>query len=398
MKLNLAVGTLAIAAGALFAIEAVMQPTAGDRMAFILIFGAAALVSVAAGIVLPRVTGRFRSLRTTVLVMSLSAAALVAVVITAAASLMFLSSHDLRVVLIALLMSVGFGIVLSTSITNTLSRDLEQLRTATLQVGAGQAGMTSSITRQDELGELARAFDAMTDQLADATAARARTDASRKSFLAAVSHDLRTPLTAIRVALDALQDDMAPDPDRYLRSMSKDVDALSRLVDDLFLLSRIEAGRLEMVQESVDVAELVDEAIEAMQPVADRSRVRLRLKHSGSSLVWGGSVELGRVVRNLLDNAIRWAPEGSLVDVSVGRDNGSVNVSVADEGPGFPTAFRPEAVREFTRADSARTRSHGGAGLGLAIAGGLIRAHGGSLQLGAGPGGVVSFAIPATGE
>ena len=104
------------------------------------------------------------------------------------------------------------------------------------------------------------------------------------------------------------------------------------------------------------------------------------------------------MVRNLLDNAIRWAPEGSLVDVSVGRDNGSVNVSVADEGPGFPTAFRPEAVREFTRADSARTRSHGGAGLGLAIAGGLIRAHGGSLQLGAGPGGVVSFAIPVTGE
>jgi len=394
MKAALAI--LAIAAGALLTIETVMQPTAGDRATFVLIFGGAALLSVVAGIALPRMTWRFRSLRTTVLLMSVSAALLVAVVVSVAASLMFLSSHDLRVVLIALAMSIAFGIVLSTAIANAFSRDLELLRATAQAVGAGKEDVSTSITRRDELGELARAFDAMTAQLAEATEARARTEAAQRSFLAAISHDLRTPLTAMRVALEALEDGMAPDPDRYLRSMSKDVEALSRLVDDVFLLSRIEAGRLDMESETVDIAELVDEAIEAMQPVADRSQVRLRLQRSGTSLARGGSAELGRVVRNLLDNAIRWTPEGSRVDVSVGRDNGSVTVSVSDEGPGFPPAFRPEALREFTRADVARARSHGGAGLGLAIARGLVSAHGGSLELGNGPGATVTFAIPAS--
>ena len=375
-----------------------MQPTAGDRVIFILIFGGAGLLSIAGATGLRRFSRRLRSLRAKVLLLSLSAVFLVAVVVMAAALPMFLSPHDLRVVLIAVLMAVGLGIVLSTSLTNTLSRDLEMLQATAVAVGAGDLSIRTSTDRNDELGELARAFDAMRRQLAEATSAREQAEAARKSFLASVSHDLRTPLTAMRVAVEALEDGVAPDPERYLHSLSKDVDALTRLVDDLFLLARIEAGRLEMVFEAVDVAELVDEAIEVMQPVADRSRVRMQFQQSGSTQVRAGSAELGRVVRNLLDNAIRFAPEGSRVDVSVGRDNGSVRVSVVDEGPGFPDEFRAEAVRNFTRADAARTRSHGGAGLGLAIARGLITAHGGSLRVGTGPGGAVTFALPATSE
>ncbi len=393
--MRVVLGTLGIAIGALIATEAVMQPTARDRVAFVLIFGGAALFAVAAARSLGRLTARLRSIRTRVLVISLSAITLVVVVVLAAAFLMFLSPHDLRVVLIALLMAAGLGIVLSTSMTNTLSRDLEALRAIVQEVGAGDLTARVSTTRLDELGDLARTFDEMTNRLAGATAARERAEGARKTLLASLSHDLRTPLTAMRVAVEALEDGMAPDPERYLRSLSKDVDALARLVDDLFLLSRIDAGRLEMIVVAVDVAELVDEAIEAMQPVADRGRVRMQLQRSGATLVRGGPAELGRVVRNLLDNAIRFAPAGSLVDVSVGRDNGHVSVSVADQGPGFPLDFRADAAREFTRADAARARSHGGAGLGLAIVRGLVDAHGGSLELGAGPGGVVTFALPA---
>ncbi|MBT8166574.1 MAG: HAMP domain-containing histidine kinase [Acidimicrobiia bacterium] len=390
-----ALGALGVAIGALIATEAVMQPTAGDRVTFVLIFGGAALLAATAARWLGRRTARLRSIRTTVQVMSLATTALVVLVILAAANLMFLSPHDLRVVLIALLMAAGLGIVLSTSMADTLNEDLERLRTTVQEVGAGDLTARVSTSRPDELGDLARTFDAMTDRLSEATAARERAEAARKTLLASLSHDLRTPLTAMRVAVEALEDGLAPEPDRYLRSLSKDVDALSRLVDDLFLLSKIEADKLELAVEPVDVAELVDEAIEAMQPVADRSRVRLRLERSGETLVRGGPVELGRVVRNLLDNAIRFAPAGSLVDVSVGRDNGHVSVSVADDGPGFPPAFRSDAVREFSRADEARVRSHGGAGLGLAIVQGLVAAHGGSLRLGTGPGGLVTFALPA---
>jgi two-component system sensor histidine kinase BaeS len=393
--MKLALAAIGIAVAALVATEAVMAPTAGDRVSFILIFGGAALLAVVAARSLGRAAARLPTIGAQLLLMSLSAIALVVVVVLASSFLMFLSPHDLRVVLIALLLAVGLGIVLSTSMANTWSRDLETLNQTVHEVGAGDLDARVSTTRADELGDLARTFDAMTERLAEATTARARAESARQTVLASLSHDLRTPLTAMRVAVEALEDGIAPDPARYLHSLRTDVDALSRLVEDLFLLSRIEAGRLEMRTEAVDVAELVDEVMEAMQPVADRSRVHLRLQRSGSTQVQGGPVELGRVVRNLLDNAIRHAPRGSSVNVSVGRDNGNVRVSVADHGPGFPDEFRTEAVREFTRADAARARSHGGAGLGLAIVRGLVNAHGGSLRLSAGPGGTVTFEIPA---
>ena len=387
---------VAIAAIALVAVEVGMQPTATDRLSFVGIVAGATLLAAATPVMLDPLIGRLRSLRSTVLVMTVATVGLVAAVVAASAGLMFLSPHDLRVVVIAVLLAVGLGVVLSTSWTAGLRSDLQQLQATAERVGAGDLTVRTNCTRSDELGDLARTLDDMTRQLAEAKGDQERSDQTRRAFLAAISHDLRTPLTAMRVALEALQDDMAPDPDHYLGSLVRDVDALSRLVDDLFLLSRIEAGRLEITAEPLDVAELVDEAIEALRPVADRSRVRLALRRSGSTLVAGGPAELGRVVRNLLDNAIRHAPRESRVDVTVGRDNGSVTVSVIDEGPGFPGSFVPYALREFSRADAARTRAHGGAGLGLAIASGLIDAHGGTLDLAAGPGGRVSFKLPAS--
>lgn len=386
---------VALAAAALVSVELGMQPTAADRAIFMGIVISATLLAVATPHLLDPLISRLRTLRAKVLVMTLATIALVAAVVAASASLMFFSPHDLRVVVIALLLAVGVGVVLSTSWTKALRRELLDLQSTAERVGDGDLTVRTNSTRQDELGQLARTFDSMTQQLAEANADRRRTEEARRALLAAVSHDLRTPLTAMRVAIEALEDGIAPDASRYHRALARDVDALSRLVDDLFLLSRIEAGRLEIRSEPVDVAELIDEAIEAMRPVADRGSIRLALHRSGSTVVAGGAAELGRVIRNLLDNAIRHAPSESRVDVTVGRDNGSVTVSVVDEGPGFPSHFRPFALREFTKADVARTRAHGGAGLGLAIAQGLIDAHGGRLTLGNGPGGLVRFALPA---
>ena len=127
-------------------------------------------------------------------------------------------------------------------------------------------------------------------------------------MLSSVGHDLRTPLSALQAALEALIDGVAPDPDRYLRSMQKDVTALSALVEDLFLLSRIEAGRLELSRTPVDLTELADEAIEALAPAAERHGVRMRLVAAGSVPVIGNAVAVGRVIRNLLDNAVRHSP------------------------------------------------------------------------------------------
>ena len=169
---------------------------------------------------------------------------------------------------------------------------------------------------------------------------------------------------------------------------------MSHLVDDLFLLATIEAGKLEVPREPVDLAELADDSIEALQPVAGRKDVRLRLETGGSVTVLGGPAALGRVIRNLVDNAIRHAPADSDVVVRVSNGAGAL-VEVEDAGPGFPPDLLDSAFEGFVTGDPARARAAGGAGLGLAIAHGVVTAHGGEIWAAPGPGGRVAFRLPA---
>jgi signal transduction histidine kinase len=171
---------------------------------------------------------------------------------------------------------------------------------------------------------------------------------------------------------------------------------LSALVDDFFLLSRIESGRLDLHPTAVDLTEVADEAIEALAPVAASRQVTVVLAAHARVHVRGNPTALGRVIRNLIDNAIRYAPAGSQVRVTVG-DQGNPSVRVDDDGPGFPDDFSETAFDRFTRADASRARATGGAGLGLAIARGLIEAHGGRIWLEGPPGGHVAFELPAAG-
>jgi signal transduction histidine kinase len=175
--------------------------------------------------------------------------------------------------------------------------------------------------------------------------------------------------------------------------MSRDVEALSSLVDDLFLLASIESGRLVLSAEPVDVSELADEAVEALQPAATARAVSLHLHSPGALTVNGNATAISRVIRNLVDNAIRHAPEGSRVEIVV--DGPTPTVRVIDEGPGFPPGFGEHAFESFARADPSRTRTTGGAGLGLAIARGLVEAHGGRIWIERPPGGRVAFELPA---
>jgi signal transduction histidine kinase len=143
----------------------------------------------------------------------------------------------------------------------------------------------------------------------------------------------------------------------------------------------------------VDVSELADETIEALRPAAARRNVQLALETEGRVRAVGGPEALGRVIRNLVDNAIRHSPAGGRVVVRV-EGNGTALVRVIDDGPGFPDGFLERAFESFARGDEARTRHTGGAGLGLAIAQGFVRAHGGTIWADRGPGGRVSFRVP----
>ena len=384
---------IAVVVAALAVTELTMQPSAADRAALLVIFGAIAAATGLAGWLLPRATTRFRTLRHTVLLVSMAAVAVVAVAVAVSAQLMFLSSHDLRLVVVAVGLGVVLGALLAATISRPLAADLEQLAGTARKVGQGDLSTHAGLNRPDEVGTVALAMDGMISALRAADLERNQAEAARRAFLAAIGHDLRTPLTSLKATVEALQDGVAEEPERYLRSMLTDLDLLSGLVEDLFLLAQIEAGKLELHPEPVDLSDLADEAVEAMTPVARRRGVDIEIMTDQHITVLASERELGRVIRNLLDNAIRYAPSASRVRVEVGNGGPLATVRIVDEGPGFPDNV--DVFESFAKGDAARTRTHGGAGLGMAIAKGLVEAHGGSIAIEPGPGGRVAFQLPA---
>lgn len=383
-------------AGALGVFEVTMRPSGEERSSLALLFVAMAVGTGIVGWILARRMDRFRSLQTAATVMAIAAIVAVAVATGVAARMMFIQPHDLQLLTVVLGFGVGLGIVLAATLARGLTNDLRRIESAAGRVAEGDFAVRTGVLRRDELGSTAAAVDNMAVRLDAAEEERSANDEARRHFLAAVGHDLRSPLAAMRAAVEALEDGLAPDPRRYLESMKSDLDALSSLVDDIFLLSTIEAGKLDFVREPVDLAELVDESIEALRPMAAQRRVDIEFSPEGAVDAVGGPAALGRVIRNLLSNAIRFSPEGAAVVVTV-ADGTMPSVLVTDEGPGFPPDLVDHAFQRFVTGDPARSRRNGGAGLGLAIAKGIVVAHGGRIWAEAGPGGKVAFAIPAAG-
>jgi len=360
-----------------------------------LLAGVAILASaVALGVVLRRWTTHLRTLRAQLLVVTTSGVLVAAVAAWLLADLMILDADQLGPALVVLgLTAVIAGVVVAVAST-TLGRAAHQLEAAVHRIEAGDRRPEPPLLRNDELGRVSLAIAGLTARLAALEAEQAALDAERAHMLSSISHDLRSPLAALNAALEALVDGVATDPDRYLRSMQADADALAGLIDDFFLLARIDGGRLDLDLATVDLSECCDEAIEALAPSALARGIHLKLDAADHVHVRGNARALGRVVRNLVDNAIRHAPAGSTVHVAVTHDGRPI-VSVVDEGEGFPDAFAEQAFERWTRADASRNRETGGAGLGLAIARGLVVAHGGRIWIDPPPGGRVAFEIPA---
>jgi signal transduction histidine kinase len=384
MRVLAAVGALVVFG--LLIVEVAMQPSATDRLTFLMIFATAAVATVVLAKALPRRLAGARSVRLGLVATPLLATAVAAgTVAAAAAGLMFLSAHDLRVFIGALSLGVGLAAVLSRSLSERLEADLRSLAATAKRVAAGDREVRSAIRRRDEIGDVAKAVDAMIEQLAAGEAARTR-------LLAALSHDLRTPLAAAQAAIEALQDGVAEDEERYLASIGRDIDVMADLVDDLFLLARLEARSIEFEAMPVDLAELADEAAEALGPVAARQGVAIDVIASGNTKVSGAPRELGRAIRNLLDNAVRHAPVSSRVRVELSNGGPFVTLRVVDAGPGFTPAMRLGAFEEFTTGDPARRG--GGGGLGLAITRSIVDAHEGSLWIDDGVCGSVAMRLP----
>ena len=304
--------------------------------------------------------------------------------------------HDLRTRLllsagIALLVSAIVALLLSRAISNPVRR----LTTAASAVAHGDFDQQVPVRSKDELGQLSRTFNDMTSRLQ--AARQMQTD-----FLADVSHESRTPLTSIKGMVETLRDGAVDDPDvrdRFLSTIETETDRLIRLVNDLLLLSQADSEALNLRRDSVDLSELVQTAIDQFSHKAAEKELDLQTEiNPDSPTVLIDSDRIEQVLINLLDNAIKYSrPNGTVtVIVTPGKDQ-SVLVQVRDEGIGIPTEDLPHIGQRFYRTDKARSRTEGGAGLGLAIAKAFIEAHGGQLWIESkeGQGTTVSFTLPS---
>lgn len=386
--------TGAVVVAALVVAELAMEMTPGDRALLYMVFGGMAVMTAAVAALAFRWAPRLGSLLTSLRIVAFAAVVVAAGAVAAAALTMFIEPHDLTLVLVALLLGVGLGGVLAVAVAGPLTSDLERLAGTARLVGDGDLTARAGIVRNDELGTAAAAFDGMVQRLAEAENASRAADRERRTLIAAIGHDLRTPLASLQATVEALQDGMAPDPERYLRGMAADIDHLRRLVDDLFLLARLDAGSHRVDPQPIDLAELVDEAVEAMGPLSTVRGVELQVNTPGSVPVFADPAAVGRILRNLVDNALRHSPAGSAVTVTVTGGDAESGVVVADAGTGFDPAFRSKAFERFARADAARTRQEGGAGLGLAIARELTLLSRGRIEVLDGPGGRIRFTVP----
>ena len=305
---------------------------------------------------------------------------------------MFISAHDsgLLVVLLffATLVAFGFGQLMSRSITG----GLEDLAHTAEKISLGDRESRVLVQSGDEVEMVAGAFNRMVQRLGEMEAREKELELARRSLVASVSHDLRTPLTSLRAMVEAINDGIVTDEAtvrRYLSLIQLEIQNLSHLVDDLFELTQLDAGAVDWTKEPGSLHDLISDTIESMQAQAAAKGVNL----SGSvepsvDPVLMNSLKIQRVLYNLVQNAIRHTPAGKQVSVSAHPSTGGkqVEVEIADAGDGIAPNDLPHVFEPFFRSEKSRARDGGGAGLGLTISRGIVEAHGGTIDVKSEPG------------
>ena len=356
----------------------------GDHVEIVMVAAAPTALVGAAGLGVAWLL-RHRSIRWQLGLVAVVAVASVLAGVLATAQKMFISGHDWGVVslvaLVAGVVSVMVALALAAAIVHWSASLREDARRLGTPGGVTARGGPSEFRVLSE--ELARTGR----RLEESRSREARLEESRRELVSWVSHDLRTPLAGMRAMTEALEDGMAPDPERYRRQIRVEVDRMVRMVDDLFELSRIHAGVLRLSPETVMVGDLVSEAIAGADPVARAHSIRLGGSVEEGIEVTADPAGLSRVVSNLVMNAIRHTPADGVVEITGRAVGDRIELSVTDGCGGlspedmervFDLAWQGGAARTPDPADVDQGR---GAGLGLAIVKGIVEAHRGLVRV-----------------
>ncbi len=295
------------------------------------------------------------------------------------------------------LLALGLGALMSYQIT----RPLRELRQAVAEIASGNLGSRVQIRGEDEVAELAHAFNEMARALQSQ-------EEKRRQMLADIAHELRTPLSVIRGHLEALLDGLYPLDSAHLAPIYNETILLQRLVEDLRVLSLAEAGQLPLEKRLFDASELVKEIVELAEAEAAEKGLSLECSVESPLPLYADRQRIGQVIHNILANALNFTPEGGRITVKARKINSGppakarefVEISVSDTGPGIPPEDLPHIFDRFWRKEPSRSRSTGGSGLGLSIVKELVEAHGGTIEVQStvGKGTTFTVRIPAKGS
>jgi signal transduction histidine kinase len=315
--------------------------------------------------------------------------------------LMFVSGKDAALVGVIVALAGVAGVIAARRLANALAAQVAAVRDGLVAVGGGERELTLAPSGPDELRELAEAANVMITKLTAEERARDQSDTSRRHLVAAASHDLRTPITSLRLLAEAIDDELVVGEQRreYVQRMLTHIGALSALIDDLFELSRLEAGDITWSLEQVALGTLVNETVDAMRVHADAKRVVVTADlPTQLALARANPEKLQRVLFNLIQNAIRHSPADGSVVVRAETLKDVVEVEVENAGDLIPAADRERVFDAFYRGSDDPARTSGNAGLGLAVARAIIEAHGGKIWVPATTTGTrVRFSVPIAG-
>ncbi len=359
-------------------------------------------VTLAVGYLVPRYgLGQVvRTVRGKLLFALILAVALALVNVGFTSYLMFISTHDLGLLVALLLFSLGISIFLALSISNTLQSSMQEFLRGVRLMSAGQFTSRITVHSRDEWEELASSFNMMAERLEAAFQKEAELEQARRQLVAAVSHDLRSPLASMRVMVESINDGVVTDSEtvhRYLRTLQGEVEYLSRLIDDLFELSQFDSGLIELRMGEADIKDLIMDTVAGLSAQAEQRQLTLRGSVDGQvPALTIDAQRIQRVLYNLLQNAIRHTPADGTILVEARDAGAEVHVSVIDTGEGIAAADIPRLFERFHKGDKARTRGDSGSGLGLSITKGIVEAHGGRIWVVSAPGSgtAFTFALP----
>ncbi|WP_282845656.1 sensor histidine kinase [Microbacterium oxydans] len=357
---------------------------APDVLLIVLTCLLAAVVVAALTLALLRMLRR-RSVRAQLMLVASAGVVTMAASVVAIAVEMYISTHDLTVLLAVIGVSLVLGLATAWVAARAMRASFDRFSASLEEMGRGGVIVAGSGGSR-ELDGLSMQLAEVSAKVDAANAELERLDSARRRFFAWISHDLRTPLTAVRALAESIEDGAADAPERFAGQVRAQVETMSRMVDELFELSKLTSGAVQLQTQQVELLDVVSDAVADVAVAAAAHDVRIVERGVGGHVLWADPHQLGRIIVNLLTNAIRHAPRGTEIVISATEaDRNRLVLGILDHGAGVAVEDLDRMFDVGWREDAARTSAGdqggvaSGAGLGLSIARGLARAHGGEV-------------------